>query len=134
MAAPEDMIEKRKASALFKGAKLGMAGRALFGMEGRAGIALAEKFLGGRWITGNVYLTPADLVFKPDFLDASFHKNSEELHAAIPLGEITQIDVRQGLATPIVDVNWPAGTFSFRCYRAKAFVAAVEDARGKLGA
>lgn len=131
MAAPEQVIEKRKASALFKDAELGLAGRMIFGMEGRAGHAIAKKLIGGSWITGTVYLTPQALEFHPDFLDAKLHKDADALTVAIPLETITAMEVRQGLATQILDVVAEGATLSFRCYRANAFVSAIEAARAR---
>lgn len=132
MAAPQDMIEKRKASVLFEQAELGLAGRMLFGLEGRAGHAMAKKILGGSWVTGTVYLTPAALEFEPDFLDAKLHKDGDGLRMTLALSDISSMAVRQGLATQILDVELGDATVSFRCYRANAFVSAIEAARAGL--
>ncbi|MCI4645906.1 MAG: hypothetical protein MRY64_14085 [Hyphomonadaceae bacterium] len=129
MAAPEHVIEKRKSSVLFKQAELGLAARMMLGLEGRASLAISKKLLGGNWVTGNVYLTPDSLEFRPDFLDAKLHKNGEELRLTVPLEKITSMQVRQGIATQILDVTAEEVTVSFRCYRANAFVSAIETAR-----
>lgn len=131
MAAPEHVIEKRKASALFKDAELGLAARMMFGLEARAGHSITKKILGGSWITGTVYLTPHALAFHPDFLDAKLHKDGDALQMTIPLDKITAMEVRQGLATQILDVTAEEATLSFRCYRANAFVSAIETARAQ---
>lgn len=133
MAAPGNVIEKRKASALIKGAQLGLAGRMLFGLEGRLSHSIAKKMMGGSWITGTAYLTPETVEFHPDFLDARLHKDADALRVVIPLDEITAIEVRQGLATPIVDIETAETSLSFRCYRGKAFQAAIEAARNQNG-
>ncbi len=128
MATPEHVIEKRKASALFQDTELGLAGRMLFGLEGRTGHSIAKKILGGSWITGTVYLTRQALEFHPDFLDAKLHKDADALRMTVPLEAISATEVHQGLATQILDVTAEGTTLSFRCYRANAFVTATQAA------
>lgn len=129
MATPEHVIDKRKASALFQDTELGLAARMLFGLEGRAGHSIAKRILGGSWISGTVYLTPEALEFHPDFLNAKLHKDADALRITIPLEKISAMEVRQGLATHILDVTAEGATLSFRCYRANGFVAAIKRAR-----
>ena len=130
MASADDVIDRRMASVLFAEAEPGLAAKWMLGLDGRAGIAIARKLVGGSWVGGNAWLTHETLRFRPNLVNRMAHRNAETLGIAIPLGDIRSVAERFGLATRIIDIETAAATLSLRCYRAQAFASAIDAARG----
>ena len=129
MSTSDDVIDKRMANALFAEAEPGRAARWMLGLEGRAGLAIAKRLVGGIWVGGNARLRPETLEFHPNRLNRLAHGNADALSIVIPLREIKAVTDRFGVATRIIDIQTQEATLSLRCYRAMAFAQAIEAAR-----
>ncbi len=129
MPKPDNILDKRMANALFKEAEIGRAANILLGGGGRAGTAIAQKMMGGLWVGGTAYLTPDTIEFHPNGLNKAFHKDADSLSVSIPLGEVTAIERRFGIATKIIDIETADGILSIRCYNSATFADAIETAR-----
>ena len=71
---------------------------------------------GGLWIGGKVAITVDGLSFMPNRLNKALHVGLEQVH--IPLHSIRSVRREFGWFTGIVVVEYPGGTFRFRCYGA----------------
>src|SRR5258706_1100631 len=69
-----------------------------------------KKKWGGLWVGGTVILHERDLTFRPNALNRFAHE--ADYTTVIPLGEISEVNVRFGFVTKIIDLGTRAGKFS----------------------
>jgi hypothetical protein len=129
MAAPDNIVEKRLANALFSDAQASSGADKLLKSGGRLGLGMAKKMMGGLWVGGTAYLTRDAVEFQVNGLNAMAHANPETLNRIIPLGAISRAQVRPAMVTQIIDIHdRDGGVFSIRCYNAKSFAEAINRA------
>lgn len=129
MTAPENVIARKLANALMKDAEIGDTTALALGPGGRLGTAAVKKLMGGLWVGGTVYLTEDAVEFHPNGLNRAVHKDPDSLSVVLPLRGVTSVEVRQGILTPIIDINTAIGTLSVRCFGAKGFAEKIETVR-----
>jgi hypothetical protein len=107
---------KKTANALMPDAKpvKEFKGPALWGLK------LAEKFVGGLWVGGEVTLSHEGISFQANKLNESLHIGLE--HVSISLDSILSVERLSGWFTDIVCVKHSGGEFRFRCYDATVLV------------
>ena len=128
MPAPDAVVEKRLANALFKQAKISDLAAKALGSGGAAGLGAVEKLMGCLWVGGTAYLTPTTVEFHPNAINKLAHKDPEDLSVAIPLASVAGVTRRFGLGTKIIDIETEAGVLSVRCYKSLTFAQAIGDA------
>ncbi len=129
MTAPDNVIARKLANALMKDAEIGDTTALALGPGGRLGTAAVKKLMGGLWVGGTVYLTEDAVEFHPNGLNRAVHKDPDSLSVVLPLRGVTSIEMRQGILTPIIDINTAIGTLSVRCFGAKGFAEKIETVR-----
>ena len=129
MTAPENVIARKLANALMKDAEIGDTTALALGPGGRLGTAAVKKLMGGLWVGGTVYLTEDAVEFHPNGLNRAVHKDPDSLSVVLPLRGVTSVEMRQGILTPIIDINTAIGTLSVRCFGAKGFAEKIETVR-----
>jgi hypothetical protein len=123
------IIATRLANALFPDAT---PDQAVIGAHGPVAHAIASfaRRHGGLWVGGKAVLTDEGLGFAPNALNRAVHAEGGALRLDLPLGEIRSVTKRFGWVTGIIDIGTDGGTFSLRCYGAKAFAAQIAAAAG----
>ena len=86
-----------------------------------------RAFYGGLWVGGSALLTTTSLSFQPNKLNRAVHKGDYSF--SIPLDEISGVGYERGFFTSIVVVSTQHGSFKLRCYGARRFQKALNDAR-----
>jgi hypothetical protein len=87
---------------------------------------------GGLWVGGKATLTAATLSFAPNSINQALHAAPEDLEISIPLADISNVAVHRGLITDIIEIRTSAGILKFKCFKAKAFAAAIEATQDAL--
>jgi hypothetical protein len=80
---------------------------------------------GGLWVGGRATLTTEALIFEPDMLNRLVHAKGTVPPVEIPIAQIKDAKRRFDLFMGLVDVYLAGGTFSLRCYSARAFAEAI---------
>jgi len=89
-----------------------------------------KAFTGGLWVGGTATLYETRLVFRPNRLNRAVHTG--DYTSEIPLREITDVRVRSGFVTNIIDIEGPQGTtLSVRCYGAEEFAGVIRREMSK---
>ncbi len=132
MSKPDNILDRRVANALFQKADLSLLGKVMLGFDGKIGLAISRKMIGGMWVGGNAYLTPETIEFHPGGMNKLFHTDAEELRMVIALTELVSIRLRPGVGTKIIDLNTQAVTLSLRCLNSIRFAEAIETASRKV--
>ena len=133
-----DIVDTRLANAFFDYAKLSDD---MAGTDKREGIL--QKTIsrqidtnrgkqGGLWVGGKATLTTSTLGFAPNSMNQELHAAPEDLEISISLAKISNVAVHRRLITDIIEIRTNAGIFKIRCFKAKAFAAAIDAARAKL--
>ena len=128
MPKPDNLIDKRMANALFKGARANAGTRMALGINGRVGLKAVEKIMGGLWVGGNAWLTPDALIFEPNALNKGLHADAESLRVVLALRDVMNVGWRKGIATSIIDIETGEETLSLRCYNSKRFAGSIRKA------
>lgn len=128
MPKPDNLIDKRMANALFKGAKANAGSRMMLGINGRVGLKAVEKIMGGLWVGGNAWLTPEAIIFEPNMLNRGMHADAETLRVELALDTVTDVRWRKGIATSIIDITAGEEKLSLRCYNSRRFADAIRTA------
>ena len=132
MSKPDNILDKRMVNALLKQADFNLLGKMMLGFDGKIGLAISKKMMGGMWVGGNAYLKPETIEFHPNILNKLFHTDAEDLRVVIPLAELTSTKKRFGIGTQILDLNTQDATLSIRCLNLASFAAAIGNARRKI--
>jgi hypothetical protein len=92
---------------------------------GFADVVLTEfkKAMGGLWVGGTATLYESKLAFHPNLMNRLVHAGDYSIE--IPLREITDIQIRFGFVTKIIDIKTAHGTLSIRCYGAESFAETI---------
>ena len=128
MAIPSDVdvIQKKVCNAFYKDDQL----RTLGYSSGSLSLELAQYFMGGLWLGGNVYLTATRLIFELNALNKLFHSGNYGVE--ISLADIRQVIViKPTLGFKIVQLIIPQGEFKIRVKGATEFANLIEETRAK---
>ena len=130
----EEIIEAKLANALFKDAQASGAARFVVDVTGGGVTTLVlegmKKAMGGLWVGGKASLTAHSVRFSPNALNIAAHEGLYEM--VIPLVEVTDVVVRFGFGTKIIDIRTDHGTLSIRCWGAKSFADRINAQRKSL--
>lgn len=96
--------------------------------DARAGVDIAKSLVGGIWVGGRATVTTHRVIFEPNAVNRALHANVGGV--AVLLSSLTDVRVRWGFITSIVDFGTSEGVLSIRCFGAKAFAAQVRVAAG----
>ena len=116
-------------SALLDDVKMARLSKLILGMDGQISAALSKKLIGGTWMQGKVFLTPACFIFHPSRLTGLFVKNFDELRFELPLSEIEHVRERLGMVGPMLDLVTADETWTIRCLGADKLKAQIDTAR-----
>src|SRR5262245_52560912 len=78
-----------------------------------------KKVMGGLWVGGTATLYATEVTFRPNALNTAIHAGDYSI--AIPLADVSDVQVRFGFVTRIIDVITADGTLSIRCFGASRF-------------
>lgn len=126
---PDQILARKKVSALLDGARMGRLSKMILGLDGQISASLSKKMIGGQWISGTAIIKPGGFEFHPSKLNQPFFKNMDELKIRIAWPELTGISKRFGMVGTIIDLETTADTLSIRCHGADALIAKIEAAR-----
>lgn len=84
---------------------------------------------GGLWVGGKAVLTTSALSFAPNSMNQALHAAPENLEISISLANISNVAVHRGLITDVIEIRTDAGILKIKCFKAKAFAAAIEATR-----
>lgn len=119
-----DIVATKPVNALIPGAEISFLAKFLLtSAHASLGLEAAKKFTGGLWVGGALSVFQHELVFRPNWLNRLFHRNIHGV--AIPLMEISDVNVRSVFVTSIIDVVTQEGTLSVRCYGAAEFAEVI---------
>lgn len=127
----DDVITRKAVGALVRDAEVGFAAEYVMGKTAAAVTDVVlrgfKKAMGGLWVGGHATLHETHVVFQPNALNKKVH--AEDYTLTIPLMSISDIKVRFGVVTKIIDLVTDHGTLSIRCYGAKAFAETIRQQR-----
>jgi hypothetical protein len=116
-------IAQKPVNALIADAEMGFGARFLLSAttHGVTEIVLNgfKRVMGGLWVGGTATLHETKLGFRPNALNQLIHAGDYSVE--IPLHEISDIQVRFGFITKIIDIVTPHGKLSIRCFGAEVF-------------
>ena len=117
----DKVIAKKTVNALIPEAEMGFAAKFILKTTGAKAtdvvLKAAKKLMGGLWVGGTAIIQKKKLAFRPNWLNRAVHK--ADYAVEIPFEEISEINVRFGIATKIIDIITCEGKFSIRCYGAE---------------
>lgn len=129
-----DPIARKRVNALIGDAK------ARFGVTyfvDPAGLIVTEsvvegfkKAMGGLWVGGTATLYETSIAFRPNALNRSVHDGDYSVE--IPLSDVSDVQVRFGSITKIIDLVTDHGKLSLRCFGAEAFAAKIRERQDLL--
>lgn len=93
----------------------------------RGSTEFVAKMMGGYWVGGTTTLTNERIVFTPNAMNIALQDGLTVID--IPLQDLTDVSVRWGVLTKIIDLTTRDRTISIRCFAAKKFAAAIEEQR-----
>jgi hypothetical protein len=122
-------IEKKTVNALVPDAEIGFIAEFVMEMTDtkitKDVLKQFQKAMGGLWVGGSATLYGTKLQFRPNTINRMVHADDYSLE--IPLSEITEVGVRFGMVTRIIDIVTAHGKFSMRCYGAKNFAETIRN-------
>ena len=125
----ETPIAEKSVNALIADAEIGFFAKYL--MSATSGdstervLEVFKKEMGGLWVGGTAALYEKKLRFRPNAMNQAVHAGDYSLE--IPLHEISEIKVRSGLLTNIIDIVTAKGVLSIRCFGAEDFAKMIRD-------
>lgn len=151
----DQVIAKRAANALFADAKLsrdavdqiekiieGLGEVASLPTKGASsGLKVVEGVLarfsekfGGLWVGGTATLRTNKLSFEPNAMNRVLHEDGHALVLDLPLVAISEVLVKSGFVTDIVQIHAQDAMFSIRCFKAKDFARQIGSLLPRAGA
>lgn len=131
MTKPSDVILEKSVSALLDNVQMARISKMLLGLDGQISAKLSKRMIGGHWIAGTAYLTPAHFEFHPGLLSRPFFKNADDLKLQIAWSDIARLDKRFGIVSAIIDVKTETETHSIRCHSADFLLEQMERIRAE---
>jgi hypothetical protein len=132
-----EAIASKSANALIKNAEINKRMKATLSLFNQSLIAfsLLERFfkpaLNGFWVGGTVLLFQDRLIFAPNLANRMVHEKLDTIE--IPLHRISDVRVRYGIATKIVETaTGEELALTFRCYGAKRFANLIRKSAGLM--
>jgi len=86
----------------------------------------------GYWVGGSVTLTDQRIVFVPNALNSALQDGNLKLE--IRLTDVTDVRVRFGILTKIIEIVSPQLTLTVRCFGATSFAGKIDAQRRLLSA
>lgn len=126
---PRDIIVEKSVSALLDNAKMARISKMILGLDGQISAKLSKKMIGGQWISGKAYLTITGFQFHPSILNKPFLKNMEDLCLKVDWSDVTDLDKRFGMVSPIIDLKTATETHSIRCNGAESLLQRMDALR-----
>ncbi len=130
----ETPIAQKTVSALVADAEMGFGARFLLSAtsHGVTEIVLKgfKQVMGGLWVGGTATLHETKLGFRPNALNHFIHAGDYSVE--IPLQEISDIQVRFGFLTKIIDIVMPHGKLSIRCFGAEDFANTIRTQKNSI--
>lgn len=120
----EQVLARRVANALYPDAQPTAWAAALGGW----GAQLVRRWFGGLWVGGTVILTPHQLRFEPNSMNAAMHIGAPAF--SIPLAAIRSVRVEWGVVTDIIVLRLENAERRIRCMKAHALADAIDLAVG----
>jgi hypothetical protein len=128
-------IVQKKVNALVAGAEMGFGAKFLVKATGldvtETVLKEFKKAMGGLWVGGTATLHETKLAFRPNALNRALHAGDYSVE--IPLREISDIQVRFGFITKIIDIVTAHGKLSLRCFGAEDFAGTIRTQKKSLG-
>lgn len=132
-----DIVDNRLANVFFANASVSedLAGKDHQGSSSLLPKAISRQIdagrrkQGGLWVGGKAVLTTSTLSFTPNSMNQALHATPENLEISISLANISNVAVHRGLITDVIEIRTDAGILKIKCFKAKAFAAAIEATR-----
>ncbi|MBV7484075.1 hypothetical protein [Bordetella sp. BOR01] len=132
-----DIVDNRLANAFFANARVSedLAGNGRRGDSSLLPKAISRQIdagrrkQGGLWVGGKAVLTTSTLSFAPNSMNQALHAAPEDLEISVSLANISNVAVHRGLITDVIEIRTDTGIVKIKCFRAKAFAAAIEATR-----
>ena len=93
-------------------------------------VAGFKKAMGGLWVGGKPTLHETKISFRPNALNKAVHEGDYSLE--IPLDHVSEIQVRFGFITKIIDIVTAEGKLSIRCFGAPDFADKIREQKARL--
>jgi hypothetical protein len=130
----ETPIAQKPVNALIADAEMGFGARFLLSATSHGATEIFLKGLklvmGGLWVGGTATLYETKLRFRPNALNEFIHAGVYSVK--IPLQEISDIQVRFGFITKIINIVTPHGRVSIRCFGAEDFANMIRTQRDSI--
>ena len=84
-----------------------------------------KKAMGGLWVGGTATLYETKIAFRPNAMNKAVHAGDYSVE--IPLDDVTEVQVRFGFVTKIIDIATADGKLSIRCFGAPDFAAKIRE-------
>lgn len=127
-------IAEKTVNALITDAEMGFAAKFLVN---NTGLGVTEtvlkgfkKAMGGLWVGGKATLYETRIAFRPNALNLAVHAGDYSVE--ILLSDVSDVQVRFGFVTKIIDIVTDHGKLSIRCYGAEAFAAKIRERQDML--
>ncbi|NHK27482.1 hypothetical protein FF098_006155 [Parvularcula flava] len=117
----ETIIEERMANSLFVSAE------ARVPFPANIVVWLFHVAFGGTWVGGRVRLTSDSVMFEPNDANVILHRGGQSLRWSVPVSSIKTAERRKSIGMQIVDMTDGERTYTFRCYKADAFIEAIRQ-------
>jgi len=116
------LVEEKRANALKPDARAQLEDKSelIFGF----GDMLRSMF-GGLWVGGSAQLYETKLVFRPNSVNRAAH--ADDATTEIELYAVTDVRVRGGFLTKIIDIATGEDGLTIRCFGAEAFADRIRE-------
>lgn len=122
-------IARKTVNALITDAEIGFGAKFIIGATGldvtETALKGFRKAMGGLWVGGTATLYDTKIAFRPNALNRAVHAGDYSVE--IPLDEVSDVVVRFGFFTKIIDIVTTDGKLSIRCYGARNFAAKIRE-------
>ncbi|MCA9175735.1 MAG: hypothetical protein KDB14_14720 [Planctomycetales bacterium] len=122
-------VARKTVNALIADAEMGFGAKFLVSATGldatEAVVNGFKKAMGGLWVGGIAILYETKIAFRPNALNRAMHAGDYSVE--IPLDEVSDIQVRFGFVTKIIDLVTAEGKLSIRCFGAPSFAQRIRE-------
>ena len=122
-------IARKTVNALITDAEMSFGARFLVSATGldvtEAVLKGFKKAMGGLWVGGTATLYETKIAFRPNAMNKAVHAGDYSIE--IPLDNVTEVQVRFGFVTKIIDIATADGKLSIRCFGAPDFAAKIRE-------
>ena len=126
-------IAKKTVNALITDAEVGFGAKFLVSATGldvtETVLKGFKKAMGGLWVGGTATLYETKIAFRPNAMNKAVHAGDYSVE--IPLDDVSDIQVRFGFVTKIIDIVTADGKLSIRCFGAPDFAAKIREQQSR---